>query len=86
MMQLVTTDGTGTAGAVDGVSVAAKTGTAQHAEGAAPHAWYTAFAPADNPQVAVAVVVESGGTAGSEASGGSSAGPISKAVMEAVLQ
>ncbi|WP_349826614.1 peptidoglycan D,D-transpeptidase FtsI family protein [Brevibacterium litoralis] len=85
MMVSVTESGTGTAGAIPGVDVAAKTGTAQHAEGAAPHAWFTSFAPADDPQVAVAVVVESGGNAGSEASGGSSAGPIAKAVMEAVI-
>ncbi|GAA1997715.1 peptidoglycan D,D-transpeptidase FtsI family protein [Brevibacterium samyangense] len=85
MMVSVTEDGTGTAGAIDGVDVAAKTGTAQHAEGAAPHAWFTSFAPADDPRVAVAVVVESGGSAGNQASGGRSAGPIAKAVMEAVI-
>lgn len=86
MMELVVTDGTGTQGAVDGVSVAAKTGTAEHAEGAAPHAWYTGFAPTDNPKVAVAVVVEDGGRDGSEAYGGSVAGPISAAVMKAALE
>ncbi|GAA4282599.1 penicillin-binding transpeptidase domain-containing protein [Brevibacterium daeguense] len=86
MMVSVVTDGTGSAGQIPGIDVAAKTGTAQHAEGAAPHAWYTSFAPADDPQVAVAVVVESGGRAGSEAYGGSTAGPIAKAVMEAVIK
>lgn len=86
MMELVVTQGTGTQGAVDGVSVAAKTGTAEHAEGAAPHAWYTGFAPTDNPKVAVAVVVEDGGRDGSEAYGGSVAGPISSAVMKAALE
>lgn len=85
MMQKVVTDGTGGAGAISGVKVAAKTGTAQHAKGAAPHAWYTSFAPADDPQVAVAVVVENGGAAGSEASGGRTAGPIAKKIMEAVI-
>ncbi|WP_029089807.1 peptidoglycan D,D-transpeptidase FtsI family protein [Brevibacterium album] len=77
--------GTGTVAQIPGVDVGAKTGTAQHAEGAAPHAWFTAFAPADDPQVAVAVVVENGGNAGSEASGARVAGPIAKSVMEAVI-
>jgi peptidoglycan glycosyltransferase len=85
MMEAVVTDGTGTRAQIDGVRVAGKTGTAQHAKGAAPHAWFTCFAPADDPQVAVAVVVEDGGKLGSEAFGGTVAAPIAKAVMEAVL-
>ena len=55
------------------------------ADGKAPHAWFTAFAPADDPKVAVAVVVEDGGNAGNETAGGLVAAPIAKAVMEAVL-
>ena len=86
MMTAVVESGTGRQAAVPGVSVAGKTGTAQHAAGAAPHAWFTGFAPADNPEVVVAVVVEDGGRAGSEAYGGSVAGPISAAVMRAVLE
>ena len=86
MMKLVVTNGTGTQAAVPGVSVAGKTGTAEHAEEAPPHAWFTGFAPADNPEIAVAVVVEDGGSAGSEAYGGSVAGPISSAVMKAALE
>lgn len=43
------------------VPVAAKTGTAQHAPGRAPHAWVVAFAPADDPEIAVAVMVEQAG-------------------------
>ena len=86
MMTAVVASGTGRQAAVPGVSVAGKTGTAQHAAGAAPHAWFTGFAPADNPEVVVAVVVEDGGRAGSEAYGGSVAGPISAAVMRAVLE
>lgn len=85
MMEAVVQTGTGTAAQIDGVSVAGKTGTAQHAPGQAPHAWFTGFAPADDPQVAVAVVVEGGGSAGNEAGGGRVAAPIAKAVMEAVL-
>ncbi len=85
MMTEVVTSGTGTPAQIPGVAVAGKTGTAQHGEGAAPHAWFTGFAPAGAPKVAVAVVVEDGGQAGSEAAGGTVAGPIAKAVMEAVL-
>ncbi|MEO7069410.1 MAG: penicillin-binding protein 2 [Nostocoides sp.] len=85
MMISVVTSGTGTAAQIPGVVVAGKTGTAEHAVGANPHAWFTGFAPAVDPQVAVAVVVEDGGTAGSEASGGAVAGPIAKAIMRAVL-
>ena len=86
MMTAVVQDGTGTRAQVSGVDVAGKTGTAQHGEGTDPHAWFTAFAPVDDPQVAVAVVVEDGGTAGSEAAGGRVAAPIAKDVIEAVLQ
>ncbi len=85
MMKAVVEGGTGTPAQIPGVSVAGKTGTAQHAEGAAPHAWFTGFAPAEDPKVAVAVVVEDGGRAGNEGFGGSVAGPIAKAVMQAVL-
>ena len=60
------------------MSVAGKTGTAQSAKGAAPHAWFIAFAPADDPKVAVAVVVEDGGNAGNEAVGGRVAAPIAQ--------
>jgi peptidoglycan glycosyltransferase len=85
MMEAVVQSGTGTPAQIPGVAVAGKTGTAQHAEGAAPHAWFTGFAPAEDPKVAVAVVVESGGRAGNEGFGGTVAGPIAKSVMEAVL-
>ena len=85
MMQTVVKSGTGTAAQISGVDVAGKTGTAQHAKGQPPHAWFISFAPAEDPKVAVAVVVEDGGNAGSEAFGGRVAAPIAKAVMEAVL-
>jgi len=85
MMEKVVTDGTGTRAQIPGIRVAGKTGTAQQGKGKPPHAWFTAFAPADDPQIAVAVVVEDGGRAGSEAFGGRVAAPIAKSVMEAVL-
>jgi len=86
MMVGVVADGTGTSAQISGVSVAGKTGTAQTTEEAAPHAWFTAFAPAESPRIAVAVIVENGGSAGSEATGGRVAAPIARAVIEAALR
>lgn len=85
MMQAVVDNGTGRTAQISGVAVAGKTGTAQSAKGAAPHAWFISFAPADDARVAVAVVVENGGDAGDEASGGRTAAPIARQVIEAVL-
>ena len=65
----------------DGNGFASKTGTAEHAEGAAPHVWYVAFDPAKD--VAVAVVVKNGGNMGEAAYGGQVAGPIGRAVLRA---
>lgn len=80
MMVLVVDDGTGRRARISGVSVAGKTGTAQTGiEGEDDHAWFVGFAPADNPSIVVAVLVENGGT------GGSVAAPIAKAVLEAGL-
>jgi peptidoglycan glycosyltransferase len=85
MMVSVVEAGTGTAARIPGVQVAGKTGTAQHGEGADPHAWFTAFAPAQAPQLALAVIVLDGGSLGSDATGGQVAAPIAKAVIEAAL-
>ena len=84
MMVGVVQDGTGTSAQIPGVQVAGKSGTAGTTADAAPHAWFTSFAPADDPQVVVAVIVENGGDAGNEATGGRVAAPIARAVMEAV--
>jgi len=85
MMVSVVQSGTGTAAQIPGVKVAGKTGTAQHGEGLAPHAWFVSFAPAQNPEVAVAVIVLDGGSLGDEATGGQVAAPIARVVMEAAL-
>jgi hypothetical protein len=78
MMEAVVTEGTGTAAAISGVTVAGKTGTAE--VGTRPSdAWFIAFAPADNPQVAVAVLVVNGGV------GGAVAAPIARQVLIAAL-
>ena len=84
LMQEVVERGTGTAAQIPGVAVAGKTGTAQ-TPGGEPHAWFVAFAPAQHPRIAVAVVVLNGGSLGSEATGGEVAAPVARAVMEAAL-
>jgi len=65
-MALVVSEGTGKAAGLDSVSVAGKTGTAQNSHGD-DHAWFMCFAPADDPQVAVAVIVENAGHGSREA-------------------
>jgi peptidoglycan glycosyltransferase len=65
--------------------VAGKTGTAENGTDEPYSLWFTGFAPADDPQVAVAVVVENGGGRGQSGSGNAIAAPIAKKVMEAVL-
>jgi peptidoglycan glycosyltransferase len=85
MMVSVVQAGTGTAAQIPGVAVAGKTGTAQTASGN-PHAWFVSFAPAQSPQIVVAVVVLNGGSLGSEATGGHVAAPIARAVLQAALR
>jgi peptidoglycan glycosyltransferase len=85
MMVSVVNSGTGVAAQIPGVTVAGKTGTAQHGTGN-PHAWFVSFAPAENPRIVVAVIVLDGGSLGSEATGGQVAAPIAKQVIEAALQ
>lgn len=85
MMVAVVQSGTGVAAQIPGVAVAGKTGTAQHASNKPPHVWFGGFAPADNPRVAVAVLIEDGGGSGTEATGGVLAAPVAKAVMQAAL-
>ena len=85
MMIAVVEDGTGTNGQVPGATVGGKTGTAQHAEGAAPHAWFIAFGESGDREIAVAVVVEEGGDLGSEATGGQVSAPVAAEVMSAYL-
>jgi peptidoglycan glycosyltransferase len=78
LMEAVVTRGTGTAAALPGVAIAGKTGTATLATGRA-HAWFVAFAPADAPRVAVAIVVENAGY------GGAVAAPIARRVLAVAL-
>jgi peptidoglycan glycosyltransferase len=70
---------------ISGVDVAGKTGTAENGSGVPYTLWFTGFAPAEDPQVAVAVVVENGGGMGQSSFGNAVAAPIAKKVLEAVL-
>jgi penicillin-binding protein A len=70
---------------IQGVEVAGKTGTAQNGTGQPYTLWFTGFAPATDPKVAVAVVIENGGGLGQSGVGNQVAAPIAKKVMEAVL-
>jgi len=92
MMVDVVNQGTGTAAQIPGIQVAGKTGTAdngpQNPDGSyvrPPHAWFSGFAPTDNPKIAVAVVLENGGVNGNETTGGLAAAPVAQAVMKAYL-
>jgi peptidoglycan glycosyltransferase len=83
MMLDVVRSGTGTAAAIAGVQVAGKTGTAELRPNSKDpkdaDAWFVAFAPAQQPKVAVAVMLVGAGF------GGKAAAPIAKRVLEAAL-
>ena len=85
MMVANVSDGAASGARIDGVDVAGKTGTAENGTGEPYTLWFTGFAPAESPEVAVAVVVEDGGGQGQSGSGNTIAAPIAKKVMEAVL-
>lgn len=86
LMVYTVDEGTARPAAIDGVSVAGKTGTAQSGQvGKPPYAWFVSFAPANDPQVAVAVMIQKADIDPGEIAGGLLGGPIAKAVMEAVI-
>jgi len=70
---------------IDGVDVAGKTGTAQNAADDPYSLWFTGFAPAEDPQVVVAVVVQNGGGLGQNGGSNEIPAPIGRKVLEAVL-
>ena len=83
MMRRVVEEGTGTPAQLGGISVAGKTGTASIGVNGSglTEPWFIGFAPANNPQVAVAVTVAK--TQGGF--GGTVAAPIAKAVIQTLL-
>ncbi len=79
MMQRVVNSGTATAAALEGVQVAGKTGTAEKGDGT-NLAWFIGFAPAEDPQVAIAVVIED-----TQSTGGEAAAPLAAATIKTAL-
>jgi cell division protein FtsI/penicillin-binding protein 2 len=84
LWSVVNDGGTGAAARIPGLDVAGKTGTAQmiaksKAERGQDHAWFTAFAPAKDPQVVVVVLAERGGK------GGQVAAPIARKILNAIF-
>jgi peptidoglycan glycosyltransferase len=79
MMQNVVNAGTGTAAALEGIQVAGKTGTAEKGDGS-NLAWFIGFAPAYDPQVAIAVVIED-----TQSTGGEAAAPLAAEVIKSAL-
>ncbi|QNK53306.1 penicillin-binding protein 2 [Dermacoccus sp. PAMC28757] len=86
MMEAVVNNGTGKQAAVPGVQVAGKTGTAQGDTKNAADLWFTGFAPANDPKIALAIVLENGGDQGVEALAGSVAAPAARQIFEAAVR
>ena len=89
LMERVVTSGTGSRAAVPGIRIAGKTGTAEVPD-EAPHAWFVGFGPVGarpgTPQIAIAVLVESGGDLGDNGTGGTVAAPIAQEVLLAFFE
>ncbi len=85
MMVATVSDGTAAPAAIPGVEVAGKTGTAENCSDCKNYAWFISFAPANDPKVAVAVMIQGSDVPAEDIAGGLLGGPIAKAVMEAVV-
>jgi penicillin-binding protein A len=81
MMTAVVESGTATSAQISGVTVAGKTGTAETGREGQNDTWFIAFAPVENPRVAVAVALSN-----QDSTGGATAAPIARSIMEAVLR
>jgi peptidoglycan glycosyltransferase len=79
-MVAVVRSGSGGRAAIQGVTVAGKTGTAEAGKSLETHAWFVGFAPAEEPRVAVAIVLENSGV------GGTVAAPAARGVLQAGLE
>jgi len=80
MMTRVVDSGTATSAQISGVDVAGKTGTAETGVAGRNNTWFIAFAPAGDPQVAVAVALSN-----QSGTGGATAAPIARSIMQAIL-
>ena len=79
LMEAVVTVGTASALRTDAYQAAAKTGSAEFETGRETHAWFTGFAPAQDPKLVVTVLVEEAGT------GGRAAAPIARQLFDIYL-
>lgn len=77
LMELVVTEGTGSAVRTEAYTVAGKTGSAEFDKEKESHAWFVGFAPVESPQIVVSVIIEEGG------SGGKAAAPVARSVFDA---
>ena len=84
MMISVVNEGSGTGAQLPGIQVAGKTGTAEE-DPRAPTLWFTSFAPADDPQIAVSVMLENQGEATETTTGGALAAPIAAKILQAAI-
>ena len=82
MMVRNVSQGVASAAGIPGISVAGKTGTAGTGIGDGRSFWFTGFAPAENPELAIAVVIEG---SSSEGTANSVASPVARTIMEAVM-
>lgn len=76
LMEGVVQEGTATVLINDNYTAAGKTGSAEYDDNGDSHAWFTGYAPADDPEVAVTIIVEGGG------SGGAMAAPLAKKMFD----
>ena len=79
IMKSTVENGTGYRAIIENISVAGKTGTAEQ-PGDKSHAWFVGFAPAENPEIAVAVIIEEGG------SGGEVAAPVAREIIQKAMR
>lgn len=79
-LKAVVAGGTAKAARIPGITVAGKTGSSEHGTGLRTHGWFVGFAPAENPRIAIAVVMEAGGH------GGEVAVPVAKQIIERYLK
>lgn len=79
-LEAVVSGGTARGGRIQGITMAGKTGSAENAHGPLTHSWFVAYAPADNPQIAIAVMAENAGH------GGTVAVPIASSVIRKYLE
>ena len=82
MMVTSVTSGAASNAAISGVAVAGKTGTAENGDELPYSLWFTGFAPATDPEIVVAVVIEDGGGLGQNGSGNQLAAPIGRELIK----